>query len=113
MVQGGYVSQSKGQLTVNKKPNVLNKARIAGQGPAPTPAAAPSATAPVTNNGNGNATADNTANNNQQPIVSGITVSTNKIFQIILRVRTLTTKIPGKGNKSNLRRNPEVKSRDR
>lgn len=80
LVQGGYVSQSKGQLTVNKKPNVLNKARIAGQGPAPTPAAAPAMTAPVTNNGNGNVTADNTTNNNQQTIVSGITVSAQKNY---------------------------------
>lgn len=69
------MSQSKGQLTVNKKPNVLNKARIAGQGPAPTPASAPASASPVTNNGNGNVTADNTANNNQQTIVSGVTVS--------------------------------------
>ncbi|XP_063699182.1 coronin-1C-A isoform X2 [Culicoides brevitarsis] len=72
-LKGGYVSQSKGQLTVNKKPNVLNKARIAGQGPAPAAAATPAAATAtsVTNNGNGNA-ADNSANNNQQVVVSGI-----------------------------------------
>lgn len=78
MVQGGYVSQSKGQLTVNKKPNVLNKAKIAGHGGTTTtqPAAAAQ---PVTNNGNGNVTADNTANNNQQQtvVVSGVSVKTN------------------------------------
>lgn len=76
MVKGGYVTQTRAQqLTVKKKPNVLNKlpGRIAGE----TPSSQPS-----TDNGNG--TSEANVNNNQsqqqQQTSSGIGVSVKNGF---------------------------------
>uniref|UniRef100_A0A336KX46 Coronin n=1 Tax=Culicoides sonorensis TaxID=179676 RepID=A0A336KX46_CULSO len=102
-LKGGYVSQSKGQLTVSKKPNVLNKARIAGQGGASdksssqAPAAA-TTTPSATNNGNGNVTSDNSSNNNQQTVVvSG--VSEKEIKAIYDEIRKLKAVIVKQENR--------------